>query len=129
MKQAYLKWYKERQCRRVMMTTGVLAFLFILFSWFHQIVMIFAVLFAGVTIFCSICDTYLSRKQFKQDVIKVEQEHKIREIETFGDVTSEAFNEQDKKEIKRKTRNFTGIIALKIIFMLILVALLFQVGI
>jgi len=127
------QWYRARPVRRAFVWLCVVALLVFIFSNFvnpSNIVFYIGCAILTGAVICSITDTWTDMAAYRATLAQMEKSHKIREMETFGTVTAKScFSLEDMKDIRRKTRNFRGIIAFKIILIVILIAFLIQSGI
>lgn len=111
-------WFKERFVRRVfvimlLLSIGLFAFSqFDVISYLNKVAMVTLI----IAVFASLIDTWISRSLFKAMVLRVEQEHKIREVETHGSVqTPTPFESEDVHEIRARMSGYLGIMILKIV--------------
>ena len=70
----------------------------------------------------SISDTKTTLKKFNLDLKTVVERHKAREMEYYGQVTESCFTPEDIKEIHKRRRQYKGVIFLKCLFIVILLA-------
>jgi hypothetical protein len=129
-KSAFLKWYNERYCRKIFVYCALIAAAVYVLSLFVRGETATYIFF--VSLFCiaaalgaSITDTAISRQKFLKQIEKVENEHRIREVEIMGYLAQPScFSEADIRQIKKQKAGFLFLIAFKVIFILILFGLL-----
>ena len=126
----FKKWYLERKIRQIFVIMAGLAFLLLFLAQFDPTGFLFYAVIgcALIALFAAIGDSWQSLQDFEKAIKEMEKKHKLREIESFGTVVTPCFEYQDRKDIKRKRLNYFGIIGLKLIFLVILIALLIQGG-
>ena len=126
------EWYKERKTRPVLVVCISVALLLLIISRFDPSGYVFYVFvaFAVMAIGASIADTMISYREFRKTISNLEKTYKVRQAETFGSVEKGAtcFSPEDKKEIRRRKLGYIGSIIFKILFIVILIALLVRDG-
>lgn len=121
-------WLNVRHARKIFVAAAAFALVFIIISRFDPsgISMYVALGLMVVGLLASIGDSWQTAKDFEIQVKQVEENHKQREIDLYGEVISPCFDIRDRKEIKSRRRRNWGFIILKLIFIAILIGLLFR---
>jgi hypothetical protein len=131
-KAKFLAWYRERVTRRVFVIACLLAVVCLIVSAIPglNIIYLAGVCCVIVAVGASFGDTITSRKEFIAMTKRLEHEHRIRQSEAYGYVREPScFSDKDKANIKRKLTGFKISFVFKTIFLIILIALLFQGGV
>ena len=129
---AFNKWYKSRLVHRIFFIATLLGAVLLVVSNFDNtgIIFIVGICVIVVAIISSVIDTIMNWTEFSRTIKRLENNNKAREAQYYGQpVSASCFSPEDKRQIRKKRMTYLTVVAVKVIFALILIALILQNGV